>query len=49
MDKKKNLLLRYLVQTHFIMDYLRYEIIKISGRECFCHLQGGNYKFKIAV
>ena len=25
----------------FDMDYLRYEITKISGREYFCHLQGG--------
>ena len=31
------------------MDYLRYEITKISGRKCFCHLQGGNFEFKIAV
>ena len=28
---------------------LRYEITKISVRKCFCHIQGGNYYFKIAV
>ena len=31
----------------FDMDYLRYEIAKISGGKCFCNLQGGNYEFKI--
>ena len=34
---------------HFDMDYLRYEITKISRKKCFCHLQGGNYEFKIAI
>ena len=33
----------------FNMDFLRYEITKISGRKCFCHLQGRNYEFKIVV
>ena len=32
----------------FDMGYLRYEIMKISGRKCFCRLQGGSYEFKIA-
>ena len=31
------------------MDYLRYDIMKISGRKYFCHLLGGNREFKIAV
>ena len=33
----------------FRHDCLRHEITKISGRKCFCHLQGGNNEFKIAV
>ena len=35
--------------THFDIDYLRYEITKISSKKYFCHLQGGNYEFKIVV
>ena len=27
------------------MDYLRYEMMKISGRKCF-YLHSGNYEFK---
>ena len=33
----------------FQQDCLKYEIMKILGRKCFCHFQGGNYEFKIAV
>ena len=34
---------------HFDIDYLRYEMMGNSGRKCVCHLQGGNYEFKISV
>ena len=34
---------------HSDIDYLRYEITKISGKKCFCSLQGGNYEFEITV
>ena len=33
----------------FQQDCLRYEIMKISGRKCFCHFQEGNYESKIEV
>ena len=44
---RKNFLLKYklVLPTRFEMDYLRYEITKISGRKCFCYLQGGDYEF----
>ena len=35
MDDKKNYEL--VPPTHFDMDYLRYKIMKISGRKCFCY------------
>ena len=43
---RKNLLVS---PTHFDMDYLRYEITKISGGKCFWHFQGGNDASKIVI
>ena len=33
----------------FRQDCLKHEITKISGKKFFCHHQGGNSEFKIAV